>query len=336
MTRAFLPALLLASALAGCFTTAPPEVSFGVASFEAVDHTGRPFEVRAHAWRAAEPTDVAVLLLHGIGGSKDEFAPLSISGYSLGEYLAARGFDTFAVDMPGQNASRSESPETLDHGADVVANIAAAIRKGSYAYGADGPRRHATVIGLGHSLGAIVILHTQAKHAAFDAIIPSSWSVDGLSQEMANCVIEGAAGAPRTICAYDENAFAFVENMDPVVLAELPEVYARGGGTPAAVTATAALWHGPVVPGASQSRPSLIAEDAKAIRAPVLVVAGKEDVFFEKDAFDDEALRYPNAKTIEVRLYARTGHVVFHHLDRETVYAEVAEWIAGIVEKADA
>jgi alpha-beta hydrolase superfamily lysophospholipase len=68
-------------------------------------------------------------------------------------------------------------------------------------------------------------------------------------------------------------------------------------------------------------------QDAAAITVPVLIIAGANDRFFEQDAFRDEPMYYPRAASVEMTLYERTGHVLFHHRNHDEVDARAASWI---------
>jgi pimeloyl-ACP methyl ester carboxylesterase len=106
--------------------------------------------------------------------------------YGMAEYLAQRGFVVVAVDHPGVGAS-SEAPDLFDvtprvvsqahH--DALAHIRQELRQGRLS-----PRLPALsdlrVIGVGHSMGAMLVGVQQARHRSFDALVVLGHGGDGM------------------------------------------------------------------------------------------------------------------------------------------------------------
>lgn len=109
------------------------------------------------AYDEAGQGDVAVLLLHGIGGGRAVWGP---EGSGTLQSLAAAGFRALALDFPGYGGSAAMGPPDLD--AMVQAVAALIIHAGA---------RHTLL--LGHSMGGMVAqaLASRADAPPVDALV---------------------------------------------------------------------------------------------------------------------------------------------------------------------
>jgi hypothetical protein len=107
-------------------------------------------------------------------------------GYSMAEHLTAQGFVVVAIDHLGVGASSpvddifAVTPaiaSAANHHA--FTEILAQLRFGSIVPGFDGPTSP-VVVGVGHSMGAMLTMVQQANHHTFDAVINLGHGGDGL------------------------------------------------------------------------------------------------------------------------------------------------------------
>ena len=107
--------------------------------------------IPAHSDRAGRAT---VILVHGVGGNRADMLPLA-------KFLVAAGYDAFAIDLRAHGESEGDYPSP---GYREVAEIDAAIEHAR-------KRSARPVILLGHSLGAVAVLHATSRDAPVTATI---------------------------------------------------------------------------------------------------------------------------------------------------------------------
>jgi pimeloyl-ACP methyl ester carboxylesterase len=97
-------------------------------------------------------------------------------GYSFAEHMTSAGFVVVAADHLGVGASSKPTDgdrvnfETMSAaGASLVAHVRERLAAGSSEFGGR-PLPAVPIIGVGHSLGAVVTVVTQATHRCYDAV----------------------------------------------------------------------------------------------------------------------------------------------------------------------
>jgi pimeloyl-ACP methyl ester carboxylesterase len=138
---------------------------------------------------AHAPGPVTVVYCLAGGGCTTAYFDLRVdgrSGYSMAEHLARRGVVVVALDHPGIGAS-APAPDLFELTPDRVAaahDLAARVvldrlRTGTLAPGlaATSP---AVFVGVGHSMGGMLVGVQQAQHETFDAIAVLGHGGDGL------------------------------------------------------------------------------------------------------------------------------------------------------------
>jgi uncharacterized protein len=130
-------------------------VDSSVVFFQSRDH------MQVAAWwipaQGVEHGRATVVLVHGIGGNRSDMLPQA-------KFLVAAGYDVLSIDLRahGDSAGEYPSPGYLEV-AEVEAAIAEAHRRS--------PR---PVVLLGHSVGAVAVLHTASRGAAVAGTIADS------------------------------------------------------------------------------------------------------------------------------------------------------------------
>jgi pimeloyl-ACP methyl ester carboxylesterase len=123
------------------------------------------------------------------GGMSRRYFDLPVAGYSQAAALAADGYLAVLIDHPGVGDSDvPDDPWLLDPAtvADVDVHAARGILALLRAGALDGlvALQPGPVFAIGHSAGALLLIHQQARHADYDAIALLGWSGDGLPQHL--------------------------------------------------------------------------------------------------------------------------------------------------------
>jgi pimeloyl-ACP methyl ester carboxylesterase len=185
---------------------------------------------------------------------------LAVPGYSFAEYASQHGFLVVLADHPG--TGDSDAPDdgwTLTPG--VVASIEAAavgralaLLRAAAVEGIPALPEQAAIIGVGHSMGAHLLIQQQALAAEYDGIVLLGWSGGGL---------------PEYLTASDR-AIAELDGTDPTAYA-------------AALVASARRRHGDPFPILRRGSSELLVHSAMPddvhqalvdARAPLLAVVG--------------------------------------------------------------
>ncbi|HLE96084.1 MAG TPA: alpha/beta fold hydrolase [Candidatus Thermoplasmatota archaeon] len=319
--------VLVALLLAGCAAPAePPAPGPDVAeadaesfaepvrvSFRAVTRTAGPVDVAGLAWwPAGEPSSV-ILAVHGSGGVKENnWGPLPTPGYALGEIEAANGRGLVGIDLPGYG--ETEGDERLigmEDYAFVVDQVADALRSGTY--GSEGADAVAApiVLGLGHSMGGLVVELAQGTFASFDGVVAAGYVHGPYNEETQACFNGGDCPDVREICFWQETA-------DPEVV---EAVIAPMVQPPLMAGMSIFAWSEPNTAPAQEERV------AARIEVPVLVLVGTKDWFFDAEGFDREEDVFTGTDDATVVVFDDIGHFVFHHRNHADVVGATDAWL---------
>lgn len=131
--------------------------------------------IDASVFSAPTPASVVVVATPG-GGMSRRYFDLDLDGYSMSAHLAMRGITVVTIDLPGVGGT-PPPPDPRDLNPDALgAVLASAAQTISGAF--DG----AAIIGLGHSMGAMLTLIAQAHHRPFTSLVLLGWSGRGLPE----------------------------------------------------------------------------------------------------------------------------------------------------------
>ena len=258
-------------------------------------------------------------------------------GYSMARYLAARGCVVVALDHLGLGASSPlddicivtprVAAATHDH---AVRDIAGRLRTGTLVAGlpAFEPR---ALVGLGHSMGGMVIAVEQAEHATFDAIVVLGHSGDGT----------WAALTDHERLLMDEPRDAREQAM-----VELARVRARGLPPETARRAPPGSFFNDDVPravkgafGAQRTEllyscalstmiPGHTDVEKAAIAVPVFLAFGDHDL---TDDYEGNAARYPSSRDVTLFVLHNSAHCHNQATTRKELWDRVARWIMHTV-----
>jgi pimeloyl-ACP methyl ester carboxylesterase len=308
----------------------PHVVRFDVADALPADVTlGEPawLTVRVFAPTAPRPGRTSVMtLLHG--GSYDwryyHIAGPGLSGYSMAEDMAARGHVVIVPDQYGVGESaRPAAPRKANRKVAAAADDAA-MRK-AYALLAEG-RLHPDIppladplkIGVGHSMGAMVMLTEQAMFGGYDLV-----ALLGYTNRGAHAEIDGEM-VPM--------AFPLDETSPPFKRVEREQVvhaFHWADVSPAALAADEAMSVEYVTVMAWEAQqPDTTVADAARIRAPLFLAFGERDLSPAPTAEGGFFTACPDVTTFMLEQsahcqnFASTRHKLWSRLDR---------WIGSLV-----
>ena len=273
-------------------------------SYTVLSRSGGAVRVAALEWIPYRATTV-LLALHGSGGVKENnWGPLVVPGYSFALEEYAEGRATVAIDLPGYGESGGNpyvnGTEDL---AFVVDQIADMLHS-----------RFEHVVGVGHSLGALVLNIGQAAFASFDAIIPAGYSHGGASEEFKSTCGQLACPNIRKVLfsSYADRRVVedFVWRLRPPKPTQVLNVSFYGGdpfSTPHLGPAPDDL--------------------TSAVTVPVLILLGRDDFVFDTSKYAEEPSHYPSSPDVKLVVLPRTGHAVFHHLNHRYVDKVIGDWL---------
>lgn len=278
-------------------------------TYQVISRQGGLVDVAALKW--SPPGAKTVLLaIHGSGGVKENsWGPFKVHGYSFAHARYNEGRAVVAIDLPGYGKSGGDHSKTtygVEDDAFVVHQIAMTLR-GEYR----------TVIGVGHSIGALVVDAAQGMFGTFDGIIPASWSHGGFSAAfLNNCTAGNKCVGVRDILFWRPNA-------DRRVVEEWIKPLEPFG---ALENGNWVIWSGAVT---NFFRISQAPDDVTAtIGVPVLIIFGQKDFFYDKDGMKNEPSSFPSSPDVTMLMLPNTGHCVFHHYNHGVVEDAVGRWLS--------
>lgn len=255
-------------------------------------------------------------------------------GYSFAEHMAARGLAVIALDHIGVgDSSRHGSASQLTP--DVVAainsvalaEVVARLRDGN-ASESLGPLEVGPIIGVGHSMGAMLAIVQQSLARDFDAIAPLGFGVVG-----AWAALHGLGAVTYEEVMGPARAGAFDEPFLPP--RDFPDMrrHFYWDDVPAEVIAAddLTLTTLPGVTGPLSIVPYIAADHAGRITCPVFLGFGERDSTVDARR---EPEAYTSATDITVFVLRSSGHCHNTASTRVVLWDRLAQWISGIPPRA--
>lgn len=286
---------------------------------------------------------VTVLYCIAGGGCTAGYFDLEVAGhagYSMARHLADRGYLVVAVDNPGVGASTQvDDVYALDPWTVASAHhnacqlLVARIRSGSLGGGVERVADH-QLIGVGHSMGGMLVDVLQGVHRPFDAVI-------GLGQS--------GLGLPQFLNARQIAASSVVaERRADVVIALAREMFAdpereRSGGVPGRFFAADVPTEVRVAFAQQQTTllyacglaamiPGFTRSEKAAIEVPVFLGLGDEDLVV--DGLGSAAF-YTGTTDLTVFTLIDSGHCHNQASSRAILWNRLDRWIRSIEIAAD-
>jgi pimeloyl-ACP methyl ester carboxylesterase len=262
------------------------------------------------------------------------------SGYSFIEHFASRGMLVVAVDHIGTGES-SRHPRAADLTPEVVAaanaamlvEIVARVQDGTLLDGV-GPLTLGPVVGVGHSMGAMLAIYQQSLHRSFDAIAPLGYGTIGPIIDFAP-EMGGDGVALPTREAIMEPALAGVFDAMPLADRAAPALrhHFYWDDVPADVIATDDLTNTdvPGVCGLLSVVPFIASDHAGRVTCPVFIGLGERD---STPSHRDEPRAYRASDDITLYILRGSGHCHNTANTREQLWDRLACWISCLPEIA--
>jgi pimeloyl-ACP methyl ester carboxylesterase len=260
------------------------------------------------------------------GGFSRRYFDLEAAGddgsYSMARHLVARGIAVVLCDPPGigesdlPDDSYSLTPHAL---ADVQAAVVDAV---------SGQFPRARRIGVGHSAGALLTVHQQARHRQFDALVLLGFAGRGLVAHLTKDELAYANdpdGLRAALAALVKERFG-----DGLPVWESgPSSIFSGGSAPsaakAAMRAAQARMLGML--GLTSMIPGASAPELAAIDVPLFVGVGSNDITGPPHRIPGD---FPNAHDVTLFVLEGAGHT--HHIDarRSELWERVVAWLTSL------
>jgi hypothetical protein len=259
------------------------------------------------------------------------------AAWSMARSLAAAGLWVLTLDHPAVGDSDApDNPWTLDVAtvADVDAAAVAAVvdglRAGSLVDGL-APAPDLVAVGCGHSMGALVVVHQQARHRSYDALALLGFAGTGLPSALS--AAEAALAGDPTAAREHIRSLAEARFGRPLAVGTTgPSPMLLGAGVvvpDAAVTAIAGSGSALLVqPGLLSMIPGASAPELAAVDVPLFLGVGELDI----TSGDPRAIPsdFPNVDDVTLVVLRGAGHNHNVAPTRRRLWSRLAAWAQGL------
>jgi len=248
-----------------------------------------------------------------------------LAGYSMADHLVDRGFALVAFDHLGLGAS-----DEVDDLFTVTPTVAAAAQ--AEAIGAVLARHEGLpAIGVGHSMGGMLLTVLQRDHAAFDAVAVLGHGGDGLPEVLTTDEAAVRVDRPFPEIEIDIETLARVRfapnspvprrrpSKGPFLLPDVPDAV-RDAFTAQQVSNLFTCGLTSMIPGATDSHKA-------AIEVPVFLAFGDHDL---TDEYEAARARYTAATETELFLLPGSGHCHNQATTRVQLWDRLASWATRV------
>ncbi|MAU53288.1 MAG: hypothetical protein CMN17_13200 [Roseovarius sp.] len=229
--------------------------------------------------------------------------------YSFAEYMATEGYAVLALDHLGMgNSDKPENVSLLDrhclatfnHHAvqEVLKNLSGGL------YGAPiAPRP----VGIGHSMGGMLLIDQQANFDTFEKIAVLGWTNKGVGFDTQ--ALKELAKSPGYLPT-DRKQMRPIFHLEdvPVEVIEADDDQASLTPSPVAVDAL---------------QPGIVAREAEKISVPVFLCFGERDISPDPNG---ETPYYKNSPEVSLVILEGSGHNHNFATTRESLWVHIAHW----------
>jgi alpha-beta hydrolase superfamily lysophospholipase len=282
-----------------------------------------------------EPGSTVTVVCCLAGGTcSTEYFDLHVEGhpgYSMAEHFASAGVVTIALDHLGVGTS-----DRVDDIFLVTPQVASAVNDYAFRVALErlpGPWGAArlVVVGVGHSMGGMLVTVQQARHASFDAVVVLGHGGDGLPAVLTD--------AERTITGTLEDATPTIIEAARTRFAQPPPVERRGlvpgsflaDDVPAAVRRAFVAQQTSLLYtcGLTSMIPNITDNEKARIEVPVIVCFGDHDL---TDAYESAAARYRGSRSISLFVLPDSAHCHHQASKRTLLWDRILEWMPAALE----
>ena len=245
--------------------------------------------------------------IHGGGFSQAYWHPAFLDeSYSFVRFFTAQGKAVLLIDMLGMGQSSTPEPESRLNRELIAAAHANALQQVMERLG-----RPVNLTGIGHSMGAMMIVTQAAAHPVFRRLIVMGWSnepmqlgdtdVSSLQEGLIpSGYIRSPAGALRKLCYWPDVPQPLIEALE-----------AHASATPACL-------------GRAALTPGIVHADSASIGIPVLLVQSAIDT---SPAPDKEPGYFTAAPSVELHKLEEAAHCQNFAGTRQSHWQRLNAWI---------
>ncbi|MGH9036812.1 MAG: alpha/beta hydrolase [Acidimicrobiia bacterium] len=270
---------------------------------------------------SASCTSSVLLLLHDVSYATHQWdLPVGPGTYSTARLLAAAGYPTVTVDLPGHGSTDGGDGFRIHLGvyAGVASQVVAQLRSGDYRTFKGRPApRFATVGLVGAGVGTEVAELVAAGDRQLALLVATGWTHFPSPQflrDFANWDVPQTIGTPYTY-------FGGLPDR------RVKYMYNTPAAEPSVMKKDTAL---------SQHSPSgliltMMSQPARAVMAaieiPVLLLLGENDYMFPSSHADAELGLFAGAADRTMRIVERAGHSLFLHRNASETHQGLVDWL---------
>jgi alpha-beta hydrolase superfamily lysophospholipase len=288
---------------------------------------GEPLELAGWLFRPDPARDRrTVLFCYPGGGWTKAYWHLEVAGqegYSFAEHMVGRGYAVVTFDhLAVGESSKPRDPFSVT--TQIVASANARLVEHVLdVLGDPGARR----VGIGHSMGGMLLIRQQGRLRTFDAVAVLGFST--LYPMNLEGLIDQSPFEHLT-----EAALRGVRDHMPDPYAVFDKDHARGlfvhPDVPDVVLAArnAAGTNSPGAAGAASLIPGIVADDAAAIDVPVFCGWAERDTSIDPHR---EVASYPGSRDVTLYVLAGSAHTTNLGATRRELWGRIASWIETVV-----
>jgi pimeloyl-ACP methyl ester carboxylesterase len=276
----------------------------------------------------------AVLFCFPGGGMSRRYFDLAVPGYSFAEFARRHGFLVVLADHPGVGDSDAPddgwtlTPRVVASVEAAAVDRAVALLRAGDVDGVPALPSTAAVIGVGHSMGAELLIHQQARGGGYDGIVLLGWSGQGLPE-----YLEEADRAIAELDRTDPAAFAAALVASARRRHDDPFPVLRRGSSELLVKSVmpddvhqalvdvrapllAVVGHASLIPGSTR-------QDSATVGVPVFLGVGENDIATGHRLIPSE---FPASRDITLFVLEGAGHNQNVEPGRHELWERVTSW----------
>jgi pimeloyl-ACP methyl ester carboxylesterase len=249
------------------------------------------------------------------------------SGYSMGQSLADQGHVVLALDPLGVGDSTHPEPEGGLTAAEIarasdlaVRQAVSRLRNGTLIPGM-GPQPQVLCVGVGHSMGGMLVTLQQADHRTFDALAILGFSTFQLDQATLTAAVKGMTGG-------DEDRFADLANYIEISREGMHDLFYYSDVPEAVIDADIACAV-PLVkePALLGLYPTRIAAQTRSLDVPLFLGFAEVDVSQNPRG---ELANYVGTSDITLHLLPSSAHCANLASTRQQLWDRLSSWASSL------